>query len=258
MGETVKELAKRYAPDSVKKRVRVLRVKALRRRIQGRSLEDVFEEIYRKRLWGSALYQDQPNGHSFHSGSGSRGLAAKYYVSLVRDFITDHGIRSAVDIGCGDFSVASGFTDSLESYVGVDVVGSVIAENERRYARDGLSFLQANACSDQLPTGDLCLIRQVFQHLSNSEILQILERIDGRYRYVLITEHLPAKRLRTSPNSDKPHGPDTRLDSGSWVDLQAPPFTRSPVESIGSVQLEEPQFAPGEFLLTTLWTPEHR
>jgi hypothetical protein len=76
--------------------------------------------------------------------------------------------------------------------------------------------------SDELPEADLCLVRQVLQHLSNAEILHIVPKL-SKYRYAIVTEHVYVGRgLR--PNVDKPHGPGTRIPRRSGVFLECPPF----------------------------------
>jgi hypothetical protein len=72
------------------------------------------------------------------------------------------------------------------------------------------------------PDGDLCLIRQVLQHLSNSEIEQVLNNVK-KYPYVIITEHVPV--FPEQANLDKPHGPDIRIYQRSGVFPDEPPFS---------------------------------
>ena len=74
-----------------------------------------------------------------------------------------------------------------------------------------------------LPPADLCLIRQVFQHLSNQQIAEVLAKL-GVFSHVIVTEHYPAQLRGCVPNLDKPPGPDTRLLDGSAVFLDQPPF----------------------------------
>jgi hypothetical protein len=79
------------------------------------------------------------------------------------------------------------------------------------------------AGSEQLPPAELCLIRQVLQHLSNAQISAILAKL-GAFPYVIVTEHQPADQDFIFANVDKVHGPFTRLFSGSGVYLDEPPF----------------------------------
>jgi predicted TPR repeat methyltransferase len=62
------------------------------------------------------------------------------YVELVRRFIVEHGIDTAVDLGCGDFQVGARIADAAADYVGVDVVSSLIERNRSRFGRPGIRF----------------------------------------------------------------------------------------------------------------------
>ena len=99
----------------------------------------------------------------------------------------------------------------------------LIAHNQAQYGTANTSFQCLDIVADELPPAELCLIRQVLQHLSNAEILHVLDKIKT-YRYVLITEHYPAPSVRPRPNVDKPHGSDIRIYDDSAVYLDQPPF----------------------------------
>jgi hypothetical protein len=222
------------------------RLRAVRRRNAARPVAEVFSEVYAAGGWG--------DGEAFDSGSGSRGEPAARYVDAVRALIRAHDVHTAVDIGCGDFRVAREFAGHLSHYRGVDVVPDLIARNQAVYGGTAVEFAVLDATRDALPDADLCLVRQVLQHLSNAEVSAILQRC-ARFPLVVVTEHWPAAVARSVPNVDKPHGPDTRLDRGSWVDITAPPFSRGPVSELLRVPVERPLFHHGETIRTHLWRP---
>jgi len=180
------------------------------------NVSEAFERIYSNKEWGDG------------SGSGSSGPAAEKYVDDVTAFIKAHGIRSVVDLGCGDFQVGQQvWLRGNVSYVGVDIVQSLIECHSKRHGKSGISFVCANILTDPLPDADLCLVRQVFQHLSNAQI-EIALRNLSKYPLVLVSEHVPKKAGVI--NRDKPHGPDVRVYWGSGVYLEHPPFSRTVTE----------------------------
>lgn len=181
-----------------------------------RSVEDTFTEIYRNNLWGG-------DPGEFFSGQGSRGERAQNYAEAVRKFIAENQINRVVDLGCGDFQVASMFVDGSFHYTGCDVVGELVEYLDQTYGSDTVEFRCVNLVRDDLPAGDLGLIRQVLQHLSNAEIKQVLEKC-SRFRYLIVTEHYPAPKFELTSNLDIPHGPETRLHYNSAVALDRPPF----------------------------------
>ena len=198
-----------------------------------RSTEDVFNEIYAKNEWGGGPGE-------ISSGSGSRGKAAEVYIQTINAFVTQHGIKSIVDIGCGDFYIARQILDLAGpgiSYSGLDVARIVVETNNQKFARNGVAFHWANAVTDELPAADLCLVRQVFQHLSNKQISAILPKL-LRYKWAIITEHYPSPADFKAFNLDKPQGSDTRLFDGSAVYLDRPPFNLRNISLLAHVDLD--------------------
>jgi SAM-dependent methyltransferase len=181
------------------------------------SVSEAFSDIYRSHAWGSR--EDRP----FCSGDGSiREDAVGPYCAMIRDFIAGNNIQRVVDLGCGDFAVGSQFISPAVHYLGIDVVPDLIRYNQEHFATPGVEFRCINIIDDPLPHGDLCLVRQVLQHLSNAQILKTLKSL-RRYRYVIATEHVYAGAgLRR--NRDKPQGPGTRIPRRSGVFLESPPF----------------------------------
>jgi SAM-dependent methyltransferase len=185
------------------------------------SVAETFRRIYRTKAWGD-------DGEAFHSGSGSRGAASEQYCAFVIKFIQEHQVLSVVDLGCGDFSVGKQIAEATGvRYTGIDVVPELIEHHKSNVSNPLIHFQCADITRDPLPTADLCLIRQVLQHLSNEEISKVLANL-GDYPQVLISEHVPVKPR--SINLDKPHGPDVRVRYGSGVYLEKPPFSKPVVE----------------------------
>lgn len=180
------------------------------------SAQEVFTRVYAEKMWG-----DGPE--NFYSGPGSNDEAARPYADFVTGFIAAHAIRSVVDLGCGDFRVGRMIARSGVTMTGVDVVQPLIDENNRRFANDAIRFLCLDIVNDPLPDGDLCLIREVFQHISNAQISAVLKKLH-QYRYVLFTDVQPEDTSRFRPNRDKVHGASSRLIHQSQLRLDEPPF----------------------------------
>lgn len=182
------------------------------------SLSETFTRIYMSKAWGEVSDQQ------FYSGWGSQGKAADEYCKNVVAFIRSRRIESVADLGCGDFRIGRQITSKTGvRYVGVDIVKALVERNSIQFDNGQIAFLCANLATDPLPRAQLCLVRQVLQHLSNAEIDAVLTQI-SQYSFALITEHTPK-----SPkcfNRDKPHGPDVRAAYGSGVYLEHPPFSR--------------------------------
>jgi len=195
------------------RKARILFEREINRR---RDLESVFTSIYENNRWGGER-------GGFYSGSGSTAYYANAYAEMVRGFIREQGVSTVVDLGCGDFAVGSLIVSNDIDYVGVDIVADLINRNRERFNSQHITFQHLDIVSSPLPGGELCLIRQVLQHLSNAEIAAVLRKID-KYKYVIISEHLPAPSVHVVPNKDKPHGPDVRVYDASGVYIDKPPF----------------------------------
>jgi SAM-dependent methyltransferase len=185
-----------------------------------------FQDVYERHLWGS------DSGSKFFSGIGSRGAALQVYVQQMADLLRGHCVElgrplTIVDLGCGDFQVGRALLEEFPGleYVGCDIVPELVTHNNAAYATDKVGFRQLDLVSDPLPDGDVCLVRQVLQHLSNADIIAFLKRAD--YRWIYLTEGHPAIRTGTV-NPDKLAGHDVRFDwrtgRGRGVELDRPPF----------------------------------
>lgn len=204
--------------ESLRRGVRALRARRAAARYRNMSLQSVFEDIYKQRMWGGDEQTDD-----FNSGSGSDSAAADPYVDVVARFIRQCGAGKIVDLGCGDFRVGAKIVDATGvRYTGVDIARPLIAHLKATKATPAVDFQCLNIVDDPLPLGDLYLIRQVLQHLNNRQIATILDKLLGAD--VLVTEHVP-NGPGIAWNRDKAAGPDIRLYRDSGVFLEHPPFS---------------------------------
>lgn len=232
---------KRFVPAWAKGYYRRLRRAREHERNRSQTPEQVFSRIYAEGLWGRA-------GGPFCSGSGSSEAHAQAYVKALADYIAAHSIRSVVDLGCGDFLIGRKIADLGVDYTGADVVPELIRHHSHEHGAERVRFVHLDIVDQPLPGADLCLIRQVLQHLSNDQIARIIPKL-AHYEHVLVTEHYPAPGPHVVPNKDKPHGHDTRVEDDSAVFLDRPPFNAR----VASVLLEHetlPLKRPGEVLRT--------
>jgi len=186
-----------------------------------------FQRVYRHQMWGA------DGSHQFFSGVGSRGRTAEVYVDTMVPIIAAHlselnSNATIVDLGCGDFWVGACLLERLPSvkYIGCDVVPELVEYNRKTFGSNRIEFRLLDIVSADLPIGDICLVRQVFQHLSNQEISRTLPKLQ-KYRHVYVTEGHPIVR-EGKINPDKPTGDDVRFDwttgHGRGVELDQSPY----------------------------------
>ena len=220
----MKELIKMFIPNFVL-RARLQYLKAKRQsEFMNLTPNEVFTKIYLDGAWGRSI---NPRDR-YYSGTGSHDeYIVSTYVNSVERYLKSHNMRpNVVDLGCGDFAVGSRIRDFCGTYTACDVVEPLIVRNKRKFKDRNVEFLTLDLTTDNLPVGDLVFVRQVLQHLSNKQIESFLSKLIGKYKYLVLTEHLPStKNFRA--NLDKPVGADIRLgmgDNGSGIVLTEPPF----------------------------------
>jgi SAM-dependent methyltransferase len=168
-------------------------------RAQKSDMQRLFSLFYRHNIWGGG------------SGAGSAPANVRPYMHFLQTFLHEKKIQRVLDLGCGDWQFARYIDWTGIDYTGVDVVPSVIEQDQKQFARDHLCFVCADVTAYELPEADLVTIKDVLQHWSNETVLKFLPKLQ-KYRYVLFVNGFQAE------NADCETG-DTRP-----LNLQAPPF----------------------------------
>lgn len=178
--------------------------------------KDAMEQVYAMKLWGD-------NKSDFYSGKGSHHpeIVNPYINALTSFFTSFENPLEVCDLGCGDFNVGKELVRHTKKYVAVDIVSDLIAYNKEKFVANNLEFYCLDIAVDDLPAGDCVLLRQVLQHLSNTEIQSIVSKL-AAFKYVILTEHLPEGDF--IPNKDIISGQGIRLKKQSGINVLAPPF----------------------------------
>ena len=131
--------------------------------------EQIFSDIYRRKLWGDG------------SGGGGRPEVAKPWAELVSRIIREENVKTVLDIGCGDGWAASHIDLNGAQYIGMDVALEMV-EFCRANHPWGL-FAWGNAVAALSAPADLVLLKEVTQHLGDSDADTLLARL---YYYPLV------------------------------------------------------------------------
>lgn len=118
------------------------------------------------------------------SGEGSRGHLATFKAWMVNSLITEKGIRSVVDLGCGDGEIA-GLIEAY-TYTGVDVSPAAVALCEQRFETRNRRHFQLY--KEPISSAELALSLDVLYHiLSDHEYHTYMKKLfDTAERYVVI------------------------------------------------------------------------
>lgn len=148
----------------------------------------IFTDIYNNLSWGDKHCRD----FSGSSGPGSFLDSNSQYISFLQKFINDHNLKVIVDVGCGDFEIGKYIYDDLDVYYfGYDVYKDIIhydMNNNLPEYKYHFNVLDCYNNMKDLPLGDLCVIKDVFQYWSNNSINVFLNYLvqHKRFKYILI------------------------------------------------------------------------
>lgn len=216
--QEIKPHLKSILPKPVLDRIYMVLSRRWDAKFEGKPSVDVFSAVYNEGKWGR-----QP-GADFYSGSGShRSDLVLPYVNAISAFLHSLPERPSVaDLGCGDFNIGRQLRPYCGRYVACDVVPELMERNATKFRDLGVEFKCLDIAQDDLPDADVVFVRQVLQHLDNNKIQAVVQQL-YRYKFVIVTEHLPAKATFLA-NKDKRTGCMIRLLSDSGVVLTEAPF----------------------------------
>lgn len=167
----------------------------------------IFSRIAEGNLWGSPETRSGPGSTLAETAALRDGL---------REWLVGSGVRSLVDLPCGDAHwvreiLGSG---SLERYVGIDIVASLIETNRLSLTSPGVSFEVGDLCEAPPPAADAVLCRDLFIHLPLAAIHRALANLAAaKAKWLLLGSYRGVERNR-------------EILTGQWrpVDLERVPF----------------------------------
>lgn len=149
----------------------------------------VFSSIYQSNMWNHGA-----EGES-RSGEGSTVEVTANARRAIETIIRERGIKTMLDAPCGDFNWMQHTSLEGVDYTGADIVPSLIAENNRRYARPGRRFINLDIVEQTPEAYDLINCRDCIQHLSDADVRRVLMNFSrSGSKYLLITTS-PAKSI---------------------------------------------------------------
>lgn len=176
-----------------------------RQQFSAKTVEEIFTETFRNRYWRSK---------ESVSGMGSELSQTESLRSKLATLLRDYGIRSLLDLPCGDFNWMQQVDLAGIHYTGGDIVEALITQNQKLYGNDQRKFLHLDLLTDALPEVDCILVRDCLVHFSLAHIEQALDNLKrSKIRYLLATSF-----QRVETNED--------IQTGYWrpLNLQKAPF----------------------------------
>lgn len=173
--------------------------------LRGPDAEVVFSKIYERNLW------DDPESAS---GRGSTLRRTTVIRRELPDLLSEVGAQSLLDAPCGDFNWMRYVELGPITYIGADVVPSLIARNDQLYGGDRKKFVTLDITRSTIPTVSVILCRDCFAHLSFRDIRSAVANFkSSNSEYLFATTHTGEREHR-----------DIATGQGRYVNLQLPPF----------------------------------
>jgi hypothetical protein len=148
------------------------------------------------------------------SGPGSSLTETAAVRRLLPDLCRRLGVRTLLDLPCGDFHWMATLDLGSIAYIGADFLPELIHANTRRYAMPNREFRVLDLITSPLPPVDLLLCRDCLVHLSFADIAAAIANVRTARPTYLLTTTFPQQQS----NDD--------IRSGDWrpLNLQAAPF----------------------------------
>ncbi len=180
---TISSLQKPSALQLLLRRVRKLVAPPLSEaKLQSMEPKEIFNTIFRENAW---------KGRESVSGKGSDRDQTQCLEAELPKLFSKYGVRSVLDVPCGDFHWMQKVDLRGVRYVGGDIVPDLIAKNESEYACEHIRFACVDLLSDTLPDVDLIMCRDCLVHFSFAHIHQALKNIaDSPARFLLTTSFI--------------------------------------------------------------------
>ena len=173
--------------------------------VSRRNAQTIFSDIYENNLWGNA---------ESASGRGSTLERTSVIRRELPALLAELGARTLLDAPCGDFNWMRQTNLGEVTYLGTDVVPSLISRNRRLFGGDGRKFLTLDITADSLPAVDVILCRDCFIHFSFRDIRAALVNFQqSNSEFLFATTHTLVQAHR-----------DIATGQGRNVNLQLPPF----------------------------------
>jgi len=182
-------------------------------------MRQTFTRIYEQREWAVSP-------HDPISGCGSTLTATKPYRELLEALIAERGIKTVLDLGCGDWTFSRHVDWGNVDYLGVDVVEPLIRKLSARFAKRNIAFVCADI-RDFTVRADLIIVKDVLQHWPLWECLRMLTLYFEESSAILVTNTVEDSRHRVLKEN-------TDCEPGGFrpIDMLKEPFKSPAVEEL--------------------------
>jgi len=210
--------------------------------------KNIFTEIYDNNGFGSLESK---------SGPGSTLDETQKLREKIKSIVKDKNIKSVVDIPCGDFNWMKEIVFNFDSYIGGDIVEKAIEENNKRYSNSVIKFISFDIVNDEIPQGDLLIVRDIIGHFPIEDGIKIMNNIlNSKCKYLLSTTWAKKVGDKWIPcEKNDIHRENEGVDYGRFypVNLMSEPFNLPNAEIYLEEDVVVDNFENGNRKTLALW-----
>jgi len=146
------------------------------------NLSDRFRKIYKINYW---------NNSESLSGQGSTLSHTLQLRETLPEIFRKYQIQSVFDAPCGDFNwMRHVVANTNISYIGADIVPELVADNQTKYSKENIQFIELDLTRSLFPNSDLMICRDCLFHLSFEDTKKLLKNfLDSNIEYLLTTTY---------------------------------------------------------------------
>ena len=143
----------------------------------------LFTKVYERNSWGCP---------ESLSGWGSTCHKTQKIRAQLPQLIRNFNIKTILDAPCGDFNWMQHLDLSdITLYIGLDIVDTIIVENNQKYGTSWRLFFGADIVTTPLAKMDLMICRDCMQHLPDCNVFALLNNIKQSGITYLLASNYP-------------------------------------------------------------------
>ncbi|MBW7941738.1 MAG: class I SAM-dependent methyltransferase [Candidatus Kuenenia stuttgartiensis] len=152
----------------------------------------LLRKLFRKKFI-SKKYWETRYSQGGNSGDGSYGRLSQFKADVINGFLTENGINSAIELGCGDGNQLSMI--KYNKYIGLDVSPSAIKLCADAFKNDNSKkfIVYKTGNIQDIPCSDVSLSLDVLYHIVETDIyesyLKDLFALANKYVIIYATDY---------------------------------------------------------------------
>lgn len=145
--------------------------------------ESIFENIYKFKSW-SLTNPEAPT-----SGEGSIQNLCVPYTKYIKIILKEKGYQSILDLGHGDWQMWPKNYFNDYKYTGIDIVSNLSASLNEKMGNRNITFVSGDISATIFPKADILISKDCFQHMTNFDIIKVLDQIDKFEELIICNDY---------------------------------------------------------------------